>query len=113
VVTLSHLADTSYTVSLPRGTYFWHVKSFNSCGKESPYQEQPAGFFIYLSGDATNDGLVDLSDAIGILNYLYRNGSEPDPLQSGNANCDDIVDISDAIWILNYLFRAGPSACCP
>jgi hypothetical protein len=113
VVTLTPLEDTSYTVSLPKETYFWHVKSFNSCGKESPYQEPPAGFLVYQSGDANNDGLVDLSDAIGILNYLYRNGTEPEPLQSGNANCDEIVDINDAIWLLNYLFKAGLPACCP
>jgi hypothetical protein len=113
VVTIGDLQDTNYTVSLPRGTYFWHVKSGNVCGKESPYQEQPFSFSLFQSGDATNDGLVDLSDAITILNYLYKSGPEPNPLGSGDANCDDVVDLGDAVWLLNYLFKAGPTPCCP
>ncbi|MGB8658289.1 MAG: hypothetical protein WCE90_10980 [Candidatus Zixiibacteriota bacterium] len=49
VVTKSGLADTSYWVSLSRGTYFWHVKSTNQCSKESPYQEMP-----FCNGQAQN-----------------------------------------------------------
>lgn len=113
VVTLGDLQDTSYTVSLPRETYFWHVKSSNVCGKESDYQDLPFSFFVYQSGDASNDGLIDLSDAVWTLNYLYKGGPEPEPLESGDANCDDIVDLGDAVWLLNYLFKSGPSPCCP
>lgn len=113
VVTVTDLEDTTYEVALPRGTYFWHVKVATLCGRELPYQDHPFGFSIFDSGDATNDGLVDLSDVIWILNYLYKNGPEPDPLQSGDANCDGIVDVADAVWLLNYLFKAGSPPCCP
>jgi hypothetical protein len=113
VMTYGGLADTSSHVSLPRGTYFWHVSSRNSCYAESPYQEPPFTFSVYRSGDATADGQVLLSDAIKILNYLYKNGPAPDPLQSGDANADDIVDIGDAISLLNYLFKNGVPPRCP
>jgi hypothetical protein len=113
VVTLSDLTDTSQAVSLSRGTYFWHVSSRNSCGAESPHQEPPFAFSVYLSGDATADGLVLLSDAIKILNYLYKNSPAPDPMQSGDANADGIVDIADAISLLNYLFKNGVPPRCP
>jgi len=113
VVTLDDLEDTSQAVSLPRGTYFWHVSSRNPCDVESPYQGPPFTFSVYQSGDATADGLVDLADVIKILNYLYKNGADPDPLQSGDANADDIIDIGDAVWLLNYLFKGGSSPRCP
>jgi hypothetical protein len=113
VVTLDDLVDTSQAVSLPKGIYFWHVSSRNSCNAESPYQEPPFAFSVYQSGDANADGLVDLADAIRILNYLYKSGEEPDPLESGNANADEIIDIGDAVWLLNYLFKSGPSPRCP
>ena len=57
------------------------------------------------SGDANQDGTVTLSDALYILNYLFRNGPAPDPIQAGDVNCDHQVDLSDALRILNYLFK--------
>ncbi len=113
VVTIDNLEDTTYSVTLARGTYYWHVKSNNLCGEESFYQDSPFSFTIYHSGDATNDGTIDLSDAIWILNYLYKSGPEPDPLESGDATCDGLVDLADAVRLLNYLFKAGPPPCCP
>lgn len=112
VVTVTDLEDTTYEVTLPRGTYFWHVKVATLCGRELPYQDHPFSFFVFQSGDATNDGTVDLSDAIRILNYLYKNGPEPDPPQSGDSKCDGTVDLGDAVWLLNYLFKSGPAPCC-
>ncbi len=58
-------------------------------------------------GDTNGDGVVDISDAIRILNYLYRGGSAPNPLWTGDANSDGVVDLTDAIYILNYLYRGG------
>ncbi|MCK4403486.1 MAG: hypothetical protein KAW02_00220 [candidate division Zixibacteria bacterium] len=113
VVTISDLEDTTYSVDLPRQEYFWHVKATNLCGKESPYQDQPFSFYVFKSGDPTNDGVVDIGDVVYIINYLYRQGEEPDPLESGNASCDGIVDLADIVWLIGYLYRAGPAPCCP
>ena len=33
----------------------------------------------HCRGDANGDGIVDLGDVVYILNYLYRNGSQPVP----------------------------------
>ncbi len=113
VVTVSDLEDTTYTVALPRQGYFWHVKATNLCGKESPYQDQPFSFYVFESGDANNDGVVDVADVIHIVNYLYRQGEEPNPQESGDASCDGIVDVADLIWLVGYLYRGGSSPCCP
>lgn len=113
VVTIGDLEDTTYTVWLSRQTYFWHVKTTNLCGKDSPYQDQAFSFYVFQSGDATNDGVVDLGDVIHILNYLYKEGPEPDPLESGDAFCDGQIDLSDLVLLINYLYKNGPPPCCP
>jgi hypothetical protein len=66
----------------------------------------------YLCGDANADGLINVGDAICILNFLFRGGDPADPVAAGDANCDGTVDLNDAITILNYLFRDGdPPGC--
>jgi hypothetical protein len=65
-----------------------------------------------LRGDANGDGVIALGDAIYLLNYLFKNGDPPDPLEAGDANCDGDVQIGDAIYLLNYLFKNGPPPGC-
>jgi subtilisin family serine protease len=60
-----------------------------------------------VAGDANGDEVVDMADAIYLLNYLYKNGSAPEPLASGDANADCVIDLEDAIYLLNYLYQAG------
>ena len=60
-------------------------------------------------GDCKVNYRVDLSDALCILNWLFKNQAPPDPFCAANVNGDDIVDFADALYILNYLFHGGPA----
>jgi hypothetical protein len=64
-------------------------------------------------GDANADGIIDISDVVYLLNYLFIRGPEPIPLEAGDATCDGIVDASDIVYLENYLFIAGPLPCDP
>ncbi len=66
----------------------------------------------FIRGDANGDGVIDLGDAIYLLNYLFKGDSAPDPLEAGDANCDGAVELGDAIYLLNYLFKNGPPPGC-
>lgn len=66
----------------------------------------------FLLGDATGDWIIDLSDVIFLLNYLFRNGPAPNPLEAGDANCNGAVELGDVIYLLNYLFKNGPLPVC-
>ncbi len=61
----------------------------------------------YVAGDANNDELVDVSDIIYLINYLYKGGSAPDPLAAGDVNADCVVDVADVIYLINYLYKNG------
>ena len=59
-------------------------------------------------GDANSDGQIDIADVVFLLNYLYRGGLPPVPLETGDTNDDEVVDLGDVVFLLNYLFRGGP-----
>ena len=67
----------------------------------------------YLCGDANGDGVVNLADAVFLINYVFKGGAAPDPLEAGDANCDDAVNLADAVHLINYIFKDGPEPCCP
>ena len=61
-----------------------------------------------LIGDANYDGLVNVSDAVYLINYVFTGGMAPQPLlEAGDANCDNKVNVSDAVYIINYVFSGG------
>ncbi len=61
----------------------------------------------YVWGDANGNGEVEVGDIIYLVNYLYKGGPKPNPLQSGDANDDCIIDVGDIIYLINYLYRGG------
>lgn len=93
-----------------------HVNGY--CGSYGSYEDWIGGqgqattaTIEFACGDANMNQLVDLSDAIYILNYLYKNGSQPVIFAAADVNLDMIVNVADAIYLLNYLFKEGPAPC--
>jgi hypothetical protein len=62
-------------------------------------------------GDVNETGLIDIGDVIYIINYLYRAGNRPVPLESGDLNCDGACDVGDVVYLINYLFKQGLPPC--
>ena len=69
------------------------------------------GIAKYISGDANNDEKLNVSDVIYLINYLFKGGAEPVPVEAGDANCDGHNNVSDVIFLINYLFKGGPAPC--
>ena len=65
----------------------------------------------YICGDANEDTLVNLTDIVFMINYLFRGGPEPVPLASGDVNLDQEVNVSDVVYLINYVFKSGPEPC--
>jgi len=63
-------------------------------------------------GDANADGVADIGDAVVLINYLFRAGPQPCPMEAGDFNCDGEVELGDIVVLINYLFRYGPSPSC-
>ncbi len=67
----------------------------------------------YLCGDANGDAELDIGDAVYLINYIFRGGPAPVPLDAGDANCDGSHDIGDAVHLITHIFKSGPPPCCP
>ncbi len=69
----------------------------------------------YVCGDADNNDIVTISDAVYLISYIFGGGPAPDPLDAGDVDCNTIVTISDAVYLINYIFGGGavPCAACP
>jgi hypothetical protein len=66
-----------------------------------------------LCGDANGDESADVADAVFMINYIFKGGPAPDPLEAGDANCDGDRNVGDAVYLINYVFNGGPAPCCP
>ena len=58
----------------------------------------------FIRGDATDDGVVNLADAINVLEVLFHGGRVWACPDAADANDDGHVDLSDAVALLRYLF---------
>jgi hypothetical protein len=69
----------------------------------------------WICGDADGDELVNISDVVFLVSYIFGGGPAPEPLQAADANCDTNVNISDAVYLVSYIFGGGdaPCAACP
>ncbi len=64
-------------------------------------------------GDVDDDGKVNVSDVIYLINYLFKGGPPPIPeLLVGDVNGDGKVTVSDVVYLINYLFKGGPPPSC-
>jgi hypothetical protein len=76
-----------------------------------PYQ-QGVNVTGYMIGDANGDRMIDITDIVYLMNYLFVGGPAPEPLATGDANCDGVVDDADVVYLINYLFTGGPLPAC-
>jgi hypothetical protein len=82
---------------------------------KTPYLNVHVEFGDVKCGDADGNGIVNISDAVFLISYIFGGGSAPDPYTSGDADCNEIVNISDAVYLIAYIFGGGPVPCaeCP
>lgn len=66
---------------------------------------------LLIRGDANSDGKISVSDVVYLINYLFKGGPAPVPIESADANCDGKPSVSDVVYLINYLFKGGPAPC--
>ena len=67
----------------------------------------------FICGDANDDSTVNIFDITYIINYLYRDGPSPDPIEAADVNNDGAVNIFDITYLISYLYLEGPEPDCP
>jgi len=82
------------------------------CIHEICYDCPQAGADSFRRGDSNSDGVVDMSDGIWTLNFLFLGESDLACEDASDFNDDAQVDIADAIACFGFLFvgKAPPPA---
>jgi hypothetical protein len=65
-----------------------------------------------IRGDANGDQVIDITDVMYMINYLFRHGPSPVTFICGDANCDDDLGILDVVILINYLYKKGTAPGC-
>ena len=61
----------------------------------------------FRRADVDASGLVELTDPVRTLGWLFLGGDEPACLDAADVNDDGNVELSDAVYALNWLFLGG------
>jgi hypothetical protein len=79
------------------------------------YKYLMLSFDAPVCGDANNDGLADVGDAVYLISYIFAGGPPPDPVCLGDANGDSYTNVGDAVYLIAFVFSGGPppvESCC-
>ena len=68
-----------------------------------------AGHLSLLHGDVNGDTVLNLTDAIVLINFIAGTDDLPVPCAAvADVNSDGVVNLEDPLFILHYLFEGGP-----
>lgn len=110
-LTLSATGVLSGTVSLPGEITFTSVVEDNISAQDEKVLIVSFAQ-SYVCGDGNGDGSVNIADAVYIINYVFKSGTAPDPIESGDVNDDNDCNIGDAVYVINYVFNSGAAPVC-
>lgn len=112
------MGTTSWVVSsalTPGTTYFWHAAAhddfLSSNFTTSRSFAVSPGAVAYICGDADGSGMVNISDVVNLIGYIFFGGTAPNPIQSGDVDCSGSLTISDVVYLISYIFSGGQAAC--
>lgn len=90
------------------------VMTYPSVAADQTITLSPTGMIEtpFIRGDANGDLVVDVSDTVSTLEFLFLSGSLP-CRDGGDANDDGTLDLSDAVYTLTFLFGGGEAPDAP
>ncbi len=88
-------------------TYYWKIMAEDNHGKTT-YGPEWSFTTKTHCGDVNKDGVINVSDAVCIINYVFIQGfPAPDPVCRADVNGDGSVNVSDAVALINFIFTPG------
>jgi hypothetical protein len=68
---------------------------------------------VFLKGDATGNGIVDVADVFYLINNLFAGGPPAPSPCVADVDSSTAVNVSDIFFLINYLFAGGPAPAPP
>lgn len=96
----------------PGVAYCWQVIVRDGCGSTPgplwTFTTSPPASASFIRGDAAEDGALNITDAIGILNFLFLGEAAPTCQTAADVDDSGLLNITDPVALLNFLFLSGP-----
>lgn len=64
---------------------------------------------LFQRGDVDSDGVRDVTDVIGLLEYLFQRGTAPGCLKAADGNDDGRLNLLDPLFLVGQIFGARAS----
>jgi len=65
-----------------------------------------------ICGDLNSDTYLNSADIVFLIDYLFKGGPAPFPLEKGDVNKDCVINSADVTYFQNYMFKRGPRPEC-
>ncbi|MCP4633190.1 MAG: hypothetical protein GY855_09720, partial [candidate division Zixibacteria bacterium] len=65
-----------------------------------------------LCGDTDGSDEIDILDIVYLINFKYKGGPAPDPLEIGDTDGSGGIDILDIVYLINFKYKGGPEPIC-
>ncbi len=62
----------------------------------------------FKRGDIDSDTRFTMNDIVFIINYLYRDGPAPTPMEAADVDMSGSVNVADIAYLVNYMYKSGP-----
>jgi hypothetical protein len=62
-------------------------------------------------GDVDDNGMVNVSDIVYFVAYVFGYGPAPRYHICGDVDCDRLVNVSDIVYLISFVFADGPAPC--
>jgi hypothetical protein len=103
------------------GTYLYRLTvndgqpSDNTGSAEATITVLPesAGGKTFRRGDVDSNGIVEITDVVKLLGFLFLGSGTPECLEAGDTDNNGVVDITDAVTNLGYQFLGQPPPAAP
>lgn len=102
-----------YNNSLEKGIYSLGISDIYMASSKLDLQQlmsstSEMSVVDYISGDVNNDDLINVTDAIGIVNYILQQTPSVFVEGAADVNQDGIINVTDAISVVNKILKVEP-----
>ncbi len=63
---------------------------------------------MFKRGDLDRDEKYTMNDIVVIVNYIFREGSLPNPADAGDIDYSGSINVADISYLVNYMYKSGP-----
>jgi len=68
---------------------------------------------VFRRGDSDDNGEVNLTDAVNVLNWLFQQGPSPGCQDAADSDDNGAANLTDAVLVLQHLFQQGAPPAAP